>query len=84
MNFLQIIKLVLQLIPIVIEAMKVLETQIPAQGQGATKMKLLQEMLSDVSSVATDVSQENYATAFNKAIAVATSIMKATGFFSGK
>lgn len=84
MNFLAILKLVLQLIPIIIEAMKVLETQIPTSGQGATKMKLLQEMLSEVSSVATDVSQENYATAFNKAIAVATSIMKATGFFSGK
>lgn len=81
MNFLQILKLVLQLLPVVIEAMKTLESVIPEAGKGAQKMALLKETVASVANVAEDIDKKQFDTAFSKAVDLAVGVMKTVGVF---
>lgn len=81
MNVLTILKLALQLLPLIIDAMKIIEKEAPVAGQGAAKMELLKAQLSSVEDIATDVDQKQYDSAFAKAISFAAGIMKIAGVF---
>ena len=46
MNFLSIIKLIITLLPSIIEAVKAIESAIPDGGKGDAKLKLIESVLS--------------------------------------
>lgn len=48
------IKLLLQLLPIIIEAVRAIEAALPAAGQGAAKLALVRETLSGAFELAND------------------------------
>lgn len=82
MNLLTALKLVLELIPLIINAMKIIEKEAPVAGQGVAKMQLLKEQLSTVTDIATDVDKKSYDSAFEKAVSFAAGIMKIAGVFN--
>ena len=54
MQFLQILKLILSLLPAIIDAVKSIEQTLPAGGQGAQKLDLVRQILASAYSTSTD------------------------------
>ena len=54
MNFLQIVKLILSMLPAIIEAVKAIEAAMPAGGQGAAKLDAIRGILSSAYAIASD------------------------------
>lgn len=57
MKFLELLKLLVQLTPLVIEAIRVVESEIPGEGKGAQKLDLVRAMLESAYKAASDISQ---------------------------
>ena len=81
MNFLVILKLVVQLLPLVLEAVKAAEHAIPVSGQGAAKLQFVKELLTTTTDLGTDVSEKDYSSAIEKTIALVVKMFNATGVF---
>ena len=81
MNFLQILKLIVQILPLIIETMKTIEATIPQAGVGAAKMAFVKGLITDVSDIAEDVDKKVFATAIEKAINLAVTLMNTVGIF---
>jgi nitrate/nitrite-specific signal transduction histidine kinase len=81
MSFLSILKLVVQLLPLVIQAVKAAEEAIPQSGQGAAKFQFVRELLTTTSDIGTEVSEKDYVNALDKTIALAVKLFNATGVF---
>ena len=54
MQFLSTVKIVLSLLPLIIEAVKAIEAAFPEGGVGAKKLDMVKETLQSAYSVATD------------------------------
>lgn len=81
MSFLSILKLVVQLLPIVLEAVKAAESAIPQSGQGAAKFAFVKELLSSTADIGAEVSEKDYVNALDKTINLAVKLFNATGLF---
>lgn len=55
MQFLSAVKLILSLLPMIIQVVQAIEAALPASGQGATKLAMIKEVLQSAYSTATDV-----------------------------
>jgi hypothetical protein len=55
MKFLQIAKLIISLLPIIIEAVKAVEEAIPGNGKGEQKLAMVRAALESAYEVSTDV-----------------------------
>lgn len=58
MNFLQIVKLILSMLPAIIEAVKAIEAALPAGGQGAAKLDAIKGVLQSAYGVANDATAQ--------------------------
>lgn len=81
MNYLQILKLVVQLLPLIIDAMKAVEAAIPQAGSGSAKLAFVKGMITDVAEIADDVDKKVFGAAIEKAIALAVSLFNTVGIF---
>ena len=81
MNFLIILKLVVQLLPMVLEAVKIAEHAIPVSGQGAAKLQFVKDILTTTVDLGTDVSKEDYLSAIEKTVTLAVKMLNSTGVF---
>ncbi len=79
-----IIKLILSLLPTIIEAVKAIEAALPQSGQGAAKLALIRETLSAGWSVGSDAvaSFESVWPALEKTVAAVVGLFNKTGAFN--
>lgn len=84
MNFLTTIKLVLSLLPVIIDAVKAIEAALPAGGQGAAKLDAIRAMLQSAYSVASDAtaSFESVWPAISGTVSAVVSLFNKAGVFS--
>lgn len=82
MNFLAILKLIVQLLPIIIEAVKAIEAAVPAAGQGSVKLEAVKGLVTSVADIAGDVDSKNLSSALDKAISLVVTLLNKTGVFS--
>ena len=82
MSYLTILKLIIQLLPLVLEATKAAEAAIPQSGQGAAKFQFVKELLSSTVEIGTEVSEKDYLSALEKTINLAVKLFNTTGQFS--
>lgn len=82
-NAIQIIKLILTLLPTIIEAVRAIEAALPASGQGAAKLALLRETLAAGFSVVGDAvtSFESVWPALEKTVGAVVGLFNRTGQF---
>ena len=81
MNFLSILKLVVQLLPMIIDAVKAVEAAIPAAGQGSAKLEAVKSLVTSVADIAGDVDSKNLSSALDKAISLVVTLFNKTGVF---
>lgn len=81
MNFITILKLVLQLLPLVLDAVKAVEANVNVSGNGAAKFELVKGLLTSTVDIGTDVDKNQYMTAIEKTINLAVAFFNTTGVF---
>lgn len=81
MQFLQILKLVLQLLPLILEGVKAVEAATNASGNGSAKLELVKGLLTSTVDVGEDVDKKQYASAVEKAINLAVTFYNTIGTF---
>lgn len=81
MSFLSILKLVVQLLPIVLECVKAAEAAIPQSGQGAAKFAFVKELLSSTADISKEVDEKDYSNALEKTINLAVKLFNSVGTF---
>lgn len=81
MSFLSILKLIVQLLPLVLEAVKAAESAIPQSGQGASKFAFVKDLLTTTVDLGNEVAEKDYASALDKTIALAVKLYNSTGVF---
>ena len=81
MSFLNILKLVVQLLPLVIQAVKAAEEAIPQSGAGAAKFQFVRELLTTTADIGTEVSEKDYVNALDKTINLAVKLFNSVGVF---
>lgn len=81
MNFLSILKLVVQLLPMLIDAVKAIEAAVPAAGQGSVKLEAVKNLVTSVADIAGDVDAKNLSSALDKAISLVVTLFNKTGVF---
>lgn len=86
MQYLTIIKTVLSLLPLILEAVKAIEAALPEGGQGAQKLALLRQTVQAGFEAATDtvVSFEAVWPALEKVAGAAVGLFNAVGAFARK
>ena len=82
MNFLLILKLVVQLLPMLIDAVKAIEAAVPSAGQGSVKLEAVKNLVTSVADIAGDVDAKNLSSALDKAISLVVTLLNKTGVFS--
>lgn len=81
MQFLQILKLVLQLLPLILDAVKTVEAATNASGNGSAKLELVKGLLTSTVDVGEDIDKKQYGNAVEKAISLAVSFFNTVGTF---
>lgn len=81
MNYLAILKLVLELFPLIIEAVKKVEEASGKSGEGASKLELVKSVLTDTVEIGQVVDQKQYISAVEKTISLVVKFFNATGVF---
>ena len=84
MNFIEIFKLVVQLLPLLIEAIKSIEATIPGTGRGEMKLALIRSALESSSEAAGMLDFESIWGVASKLISGIVNIFNSTGVFSKK
>ena len=82
MSFITILKLVVQLLPIILDAIKAAEAAIPQSGMGAAKLSFVKELLSSTADISKEVDEKDYTNALEKTIMLAVKLFNTTGVFS--
>lgn len=82
MNFLSVLKLVLQLLPLILQTIKEVEASSPLSGSGAAKMELVKGLLVNTVDIGTDIDKNQYGVAIEKVITLAVNFFNKTGTFS--
>ena len=75
-SFLTILKVVLSLVPVIIEAVKAIEKAIPGSGQGDTKLDAIKQIIASVDDKAAE-----FWPYIEKVIGVLVSLFNQTGVF---
>lgn len=81
MNFLTILKLVVQLLPLVIDTVKAAEAAIPQSGQGSAKLQFVKDLLTSTTDIGTEVAEKDYINAIEKTIALVVKLFNTTNVF---
>lgn len=81
MNYLQILKLIVQILPLVIDTVKAVEAAIPQAGMGSAKLEAAKGIIMSVESIAVDVDSKNFESALDRAIAMVVALLNRTGVF---
>jgi hypothetical protein len=83
MNFLTTVKLLISLLPLIIDAVKAVEAAFPASNLGGTKLGVVRGLLEASYTVSSDMvgSFDQLWPAIEKAIAALVAAYKATGAF---
>lgn len=81
MNYLQILKLIVQILPLVIDTVKAVEAAIPQAGMGSAKLEAAKGIIMSVEAIATDVDSKNFESALDRAIAMVVALLNRTGVF---
>jgi hypothetical protein len=82
MNYLSVLKLIVQILPLIIDTVKAVEAAIPQAGQGSAKLEAAKGIIMSVTDIATDVDAKNFSAALDKAIAFVVTLLNKTGVFS--
>jgi hypothetical protein len=82
MGYLAILKLIVQLLPIIIDAVKAIEAAIPAAGQGSVKLETVKNLVMSVADITQDVDSKNLSSAIEKVIGLVVTLLNKTGVFS--
>ena len=82
MSFLSILKLVVQLLPMLIDAVKAIEAAVPAAGQGSVKLEAVKNLVMSVADITQDVDSKNLGSAIEKATSLVVTLLNKTGVFS--
>jgi len=82
-NYIVIIKAVLSMLPLIIEAVKTLESAFPAPGQGASKLSAVRMIVESAYSAASDatVKFDQLWPSIQSAISAVVSLANSTGLF---
>lgn len=83
MQALQVLKIILSLLPLLIEAVRVVEAALPASGQGASKLTLVRATIEAGYTAAAEVTVKFEALwpALEKTVAAVVSTLNALGEF---
>lgn len=83
MQYIAIIRAVLALLPVIVEAVKAIESAFPASGQGAIKLEAIRNIVQSAYDTATDVSLrfDQLWPTLQSAVSSVVSIANATGLF---
>ena len=81
MGFLQVLKLVLQLLPLILEAIKTVEAASNVSGNGSAKLELVKGLLTSTVDIGNDVDKSQYGAAIEKAITLSVNFFNAVGVF---
>lgn len=81
MSFLSVLKLIVQLLPLIIETVKTVEAAVPAAGMGSAKLEAAKGIIMSVTAIAEDVSDKDFESALDRAIAMVVALMNRTGIF---
>ena len=81
MNYLQILKLIVQILPLVIDTVKAVEAAIPQAGMGSAKLEAAKGIIMSVEAIADDVDSKNFESALDRAIAMVVALLNRTGVF---
>lgn len=84
MQFLTILKLIVQLLPLVIQAINAAEAAIPQSGSGAEKLAFVKALFTEVGDVGKEVSEADYGNALEKTIKLVVALFNKTGTFAKK
>jgi hypothetical protein len=76
MNWIAIVKIVLSLLPAIIEAIKAIEAALPESGKGSEKLALIRNVVESISTEAVDAWPY-----IEKAVGAIVSFFNATGVF---
>lgn len=82
MSFLSILKLVVQLLPLIIETVKAVEAAVPAAGMGSAKLEATKGIIMSVAAIAEDVNERDFESALDRAIAMVVALLNRTGVFT--
>jgi len=82
MNYLTILKLIIQLLPLVLDTVKAAEAAIPQSGAGAAKLLFVKELLTSTVEISTDIDKAAYSSAIEKVISLAVALFNKTGVFA--
>jgi len=85
-NYLQIVKSALGLLPVVIEAVKAIEAALPESGAGAQKLDIIKATLQNAYSVSSDAvgTFESFWPVLSGMISAIVAAMNAAGIFKKK
>lgn len=83
MSFLQIVKLILSLFPLIIQAVQAVEAAVPAGGNGAAKLDSIRQVLQGAYSIANDAAGkfEDVWPAISGTVGAVVSLFNKTGAF---
>ena len=81
MNVLTVLKLIVQLLPLIIETVKAVEAAVPSAGMGSAKLEAAKGIILSVAEIAQDVDEKNFESALDRAIAMVVALMNRTGVF---
>lgn len=82
MNWLSILKLLLQIFPLIIQAVQAVEEASGKSGNGSSKLELVKGLLTETVDVGEAVDQKQYASAIEKTINLVVKFFNNTGVFS--
>jgi sulfur transfer complex TusBCD TusB component (DsrH family) len=82
MSYIAILKLIVQLLPLIIDTVKAIEAAIPAAGKGSAKLEAVKGIVMEVAAIAGDVDSKNLSAALDKAISLVVTLLNKTGVFS--
>lgn len=84
MQFLTIVKTILSLFPLIVQAITTVEAQVSISGQGAAKLDLIKQVLSGSAEISDDMSNGKFDQvwpAVQKTIGAVVGLFNATGVF---
>ena len=83
MQFLNILKTILTLLPLLIETVRVIEQALPQSGTGAQKLALIRDTIQSAYTIATDTTVQFEAMwpAINTVVTAIVSLFNSTGVF---
>jgi hypothetical protein len=84
MNFIEVFKLIVSILPMLIEAIKTVEAAVPGQGNGEQKLAVVRSVLESSYEVAGNINFESVWDSIRKVVNALVSVFNKTGVFMSK